>query len=132
MGMISGVSETKKGVAAFFRYDLDFGGCIWFENLFSGQWSIIYVKFLTGSHLLLLIISLVTEKFGLRVVYRPTCFMISKIPPKALGNLQRFPDSPAGGGGGLRVRFSSLQEPCSPLPFVLKRDPTVLDDVRLM
>jgi len=44
-GMRKGWVRPKKGVMAFSQYlYLNFGGLKWFEILFSGQWSIIYVK----------------------------------------------------------------------------------------
>ena len=53
----------------------------------SGQ--LFMLNFSTGVHLLLLTPSLVTEIFGLGIIYM--CFVSSKISPKALGELTASP-----------------------------------------
>ena len=89
---VKGITAT-----AFSRYlGFDFGG--WKQFKFYSQVSgrLFMSTFSTVAHLLLLTpLLLVTQNFGLAVVYRPTCFMISKIPPKALKELTEFPRLPS-------------------------------------
>ena len=81
------------------------------------------LNFSIGAYFFLLISSLVTENFGVGVVY--TCFVSSKITPQALRELTAFPQTPQLG----KVMFVRLAVPLpkNPIP---RSQPCFLRDVR--
>jgi len=93
----------------------------------SGQ--LFMLNFSTGVHLLLLTPSLVTEIFGLGIIYM--CFVSSKISPKALGELTASPrlgELRVVGAAPLSKNSISLQAE-SRLPQLLRRRSLCLSEV---